>query len=1055
MYKIIAVLIASLIAVSGCTKAVTSKSPIDELPVLAQDDSLPECRGWFNVDCRLSPELLESEIQNNKDVNTWNALSFEADDEKRIEMLTPLLSAALRNDVRSAKRLVDAGADPNLMHPEYKHSLLSLAAYLGNPYSVQILLKLGANVSNLVLSPVAAAAANKEHGAENIRILTAAGADPNAISEPILLPKIYPIEFARTIKNMKALLDVGAKPHFTRFAHAADLSKQEGWIDLLKRLIAAGLDVNASHEEDQSTLLMHMAMDGSWVVPQFADVEAFRMLIDAGADINARDAYKKTALHYAVKRWVPQNNGNVTDEIEIDSKIDEEIAAAENAKYEIIKTLIERGADLNAEDVNGVIPIGLAVSNDDCRSFKMLADAGADLKKLIENDGPNNTVIEFAVRCGEDEVRALIDAGMDVNQVNTETNHTPLCYAMLTKKLPVIRALMASGAVLRNDSECDDDEFVSFLLSKDMNKEGLNGDDVRRLIQAGANPNSRSNQTLYTPLMAAARNRLNDIFFAVLDSGGNIDDVDSNGESVLHFAAFGGSIDIVNALIKKKANVKSSDKKQRTPLMFAKNPEVVQALAEAGSIINAVNLNHENPLLYAVQRPDAEDAALMMIKYGAKINVKNYDGLTPLTAAVKMQYHKLFDVLVQADADIHAKNNDGISPLMAAAKYKNIYAVRSLLEHGAHIDEAAKNGMTPLLYSLEINAPEDIKNAGIIADILISRGAAIPKDEENTFLKAAVRAAHVELVERLLKEKMTFTESNEDGSSKSELEIAVDSLIGMMGEESKTQAVVEQLVRGNTRGFEHELDEMSFDELLKKYKERKENIRKSMVLYEKICDLLIEAGADPKSLVKHSNALNRYVDSPYLTRLMLKAGADPNKDFFGSTPLMSAIAAKNTETMQILIDGGADLSEAYMLGQESLLHGNAQTLKKLVDNGLDLTQKYVRVGSKNDEDDGKTLLMLAFDIGWRSSIEEKKSLESMQEFLAVLKVLTDGGSQINAQDAKGRTALFYAVDKGDVRGIKHLLDAGADVSIRNGQGKTAIDYAIENKCDECLKVLKK
>ena len=181
MNKYIILPIAFLVALSGCTKTVTTTSPLDEMRVITASSDLPECRDWYRVNCQLSPDNLELMSQTDIDVNAWKTTWVElSSGDNAIRLATtPLLSAALRNDVDSAKRLLTMGANPNRTHSKYKMSLLELASAFGNPYSVEILLKAGADVH--LGTPLVTAATNVEYGAEIIKILADAGADPNAL----------------------------------------------------------------------------------------------------------------------------------------------------------------------------------------------------------------------------------------------------------------------------------------------------------------------------------------------------------------------------------------------------------------------------------------------------------------------------------------------------------------------------------------------------------------------------------------------------------------------------------------------------------------------------------------------------------------------------------------------------------------------------------------------------------------------------------------------------------------------------------------------------------
>lgn len=54
------------------------------------------------------------------------------------------------------------------------------------------------------------------------------------------------------------------------------------------------------------------------------------------------------------------------------------------------------------------------------------------------------------------------------------------------------------------------------------------------------------------------------------------------------------------------------------------------------------------------------------------------------------------------------------------------------------------------------------------------------------------------------------------------------------------------------------------------------------------------------------------------------------------------------------------------------------------------------------------------------------------------------GSDLNAKDKSGWTALHLAARKGDLPMVRLLVDAGADINVRGPQGQTPVDVAREN-----------
>lgn len=68
-------------------------------------------------------------------------------------------------------------------------------------------------------------------------------------------------------------------------------------------------------------------------------------------------------------------------------------------------------------------------------------------------------------------------------------------------------------------------------------------------------------------------------------------------------------------------------------------------------------------------------------------------------------------------------------------------------------------------------------------------------------------------------------------------------------------------------------------------------------------------------------------------------------------------------------------------------------------------------------------------------------------------VYLNNGVDINAQDAGGCTALFWAVSRGHTEIISNLLQLGADVAIKNEQERTALTQAVSNSRLDTVKLL--
>jgi ankyrin repeat protein len=145
-------------------------------------------------------------------------------------------------------------------------------------------------------------------------------------------------------------------------------------------------------------------------------------------------------------------------------------------------------------------------------------------------------------------------------------------------------------------------------------------------------------------------------------------------------------------------------------------------------------------------------------------------------------------------------------------------------------------------------------------------------------------------------------------------------------------------------------------------------------------------------------------------------------DEIGNTALIAAV--ESPEITRVLIKAGADAKTATGL---SVLHaalgmgGNLEVFEALVNGGADLNAT---------TKDGETLLM---------RLARVKTPEAVTKIAD--RLLAKTPALLNQQDAIGYTALMYAVDHANSALVKALLAKGASTSIKTQDGQTALGFA--------------
>jgi uncharacterized protein YecT (DUF1311 family) len=132
---------------------------------------------------------------------------------------------------------------------------------------------------------------------------------------------------------------------------------------------------------------------------------------------------------------------------EVNTKL---LKAAKKGSLEEAKTLLEKGADVNAKSENGFTVLMFAALSSNLELVKHLVNRGADVNARDE-DG--KTAFMFASRLGNvDVMRLLMDHGTDVN-IKDKDGKTALMAAAAKGDLDAVRFLLDSGADVHAEAE--------------------------------------------------------------------------------------------------------------------------------------------------------------------------------------------------------------------------------------------------------------------------------------------------------------------------------------------------------------------------------------------------------------------------------------------------------------------------------------------------------------------------------------------------------------------------------------------------------------------------
>lgn len=221
-----------------------------------------------------------------------------------------------------------------------------------------------------------------------------------------------------------------------------------------------------------------------------------------------------------------------------------------------------------------------------------------------------------------------------------------------------------------------------------------------------------------TPLFQAARDN-EEIVKLLLANKADVNATNETGQTPLFFAATSGHVEIVDLLLQRGAdpNIKGfCGPPLCGAMMFRRSDTLAMAktLVAHGARVDLADGEGRTPLHEAV-RSGLTDTAAFLIEQGADVNAKSAAGETPLHAAV--YYSDLAELLLAKKADPNVRNKDGQTPLYAAIHAHRGWGVGLLVNtYKADVNLGDNRGTTPLGEAASRGLPE-------VVEILLNNGA--------------------------------------------------------------------------------------------------------------------------------------------------------------------------------------------------------------------------------------------------------------------------------------------------------------------------------------------
>ena len=459
---------------------------------------------------------------------------------------------------------------------------------------------------------------------------------------------------------------------------------------------------------------------------------------------------------------------------------------------------------------------------------------------------------------------------------------------------------------------------------------------------------------------------------------------------------------------------------------------VLAAITSPDLDVNAAEPDGSTALLWATYTVD-HDLVRALLKVGAKPNITNRFGASPLSEAVKLGDVDLVRMLLAARADPNSPNQDGQTALMLASSIGSLPIAQLLVAKGANVN-AVENfrGQTALMWAAAETHPD-------IVDLLLAHHANVkvrakfddwPRQMTSepraqfrqtgglTALLYATRSGCYACAVSIVKAGADVNQPNPDG---------ITPLINALDNRSFDIAMF-LLDKGANPGtwdmYGRTPIYVAVD--MNSYKGRGFGGPTGFAGYPGA------TASHPVSTAKAMDVVNRLLDmgvdpNHELTRMRPNGnGRGRFEDYMmrgGTGPLMVATLSFDTVAIKALLAHGAEVDapndfQITPLMAASGMSGSARS-------GGDGPQK----------EDVQIHAVQAIDLLLAAGAKINARVTDSRTYTAKMTAYIQG------RDHEGQTALFAAAESGWDQVTKHLVEHGADAGLSDAAGKVALDYA--------------
>ena len=583
-----------------------------------------------------------------------------------------------------------------------------------------------------------------------------------------------------------------------------------GHTDTARLLLEKGADVEARQNTGFTVRPLHVAAF-------YGHAALVQLLMTFQAQTDAADRSGWLPLHYASQEGHLHvvellTSGSASQTRSLQLHVD-----CQNDHTSLVRKLLRCG--IGSHDSDGKTGVCTSCYHDNKAALENLS------LHYLSPDLPakdNVTSLFLVAQNGHDTVLDVLLKAGACSEVTTVGSWTPLLVASYNGHARVVRLLLEYKTSV--DRPLDDVLLTALHLAC---REG-HKDVVDVLLLGGASPDVRDNHG-YSPLHHACLHghasllptlmaRAKEVYsnegeaerLLSLASGQDNADVvkclidfipsllsDARGPTAVHAACFHGQCAALKILLEHgfpaDAPVGPDVDRGAAPLHVASNAghdSVVAVLIQFGARVDVANADGDTPLHLACSEGRVGAARVLLDNGSANVDTKNSDGRTALHAAAEKGFDEIVALLLAWKADVNSRDSEQRTPLYLARSHKEVdillannadpniatcqgrtllhdacgwgqeRIVRSLLL--AHVDTEARDssGQTPLMKACRAR-----KNGAAVVTLLLESGANVNAGDGAgvTPVHIACSLGDVELLQLLIQHGGDVDRSDKDG----------------------------------------------------------------------------------------------------------------------------------------------------------------------------------------------------------------------------------------------------------------------------------------------------